>query len=486
MKLKVKDVDIATGSTLVAILNEKDAQKMDLHFEDRIKIRTETCDIIAIIDIAESQRLVPEGSIGLMEEALECLGAVRDQEVKISLESLPDSVHYIKKKLKGQKLSEEEFNEIIKDVVENRLSRVEMTYFVSGCYLNGLTHNETVYLTKAMVKNGKQLELDAEKVVDKHCVGGVPGNRTTMVIVPIIAAAGMKIPKTSSRSITSPAGTADTMEVLADVSIEVDRMKQIVNETNGCIVWGGAFGLASADDKLIKLRHPLSLDPPGMVLASVLAKKHAVNATDVLIDIPCGKHAKIEKKRTAKKYKKKFEKIGKALGMRMKVLITDGSEPIGNGIGPALEARDVLWVLKQDEKAPKDLEQKSIMLAGSVIGSIKKAREILTSGEAYKKMCEIIKAQSGDPETKIVLGEQTFEVKSEKKGKVSHINNKIIAKIARVAGAPIDKGAGIYLEKHKGDNVETGELIYTVYAESAEKMEFAKTIIKEANGFEIS
>ena len=318
MRLRVKDVDISTGDTLVAILNEDDAKELDLNYEDRVKLRRYKREVIVIIDISESKKFIPLGNIGLMEEVLTALNVKDRDYVNLEFEKIPLSVGYIKKKLDGIEISKYEINEIVKDIVGNRLSRTEMTYFVAGCYNHGLSIKETIDLTRAMVENGEQFNIKREQIVDKHCIGGVPGNRTTMVVVPILAAAGLTVPKTSSRSITSPAGTADTMEVLTQVSLPVEKMKKVVEKTNACIIWGGAYNLAAADDKLIRLRHPLSLDPVGMVLASVLAKKHAVGATHVLIDIPYGKGAKIEDKIEAIKYKKLFEEIEQSLEWKLK------------------------------------------------------------------------------------------------------------------------------------------------------------------------
>jgi len=482
MKLKVKDVDISTGSTFIVLLHQDDAQKYDLHYEDRVRLKNGRRSCIAIVDIAQTKAAVKPGHIGLFEEVLKELNAKQGDIVKVDIEDKPKSVVLIKKKLKGHRLTTAEINEIIKDIVNNALSAVELTYFVSGCYTKGLSKKETIELTKAIVKQGSKLRLKREVILDKHCSGGVAGNRTTMLIVPIVAAAGLTMPKTSSRSITSPAGTADTMEVLAKVSFPAKKMAQIVRKTNGCIVWGGAINLASADDKMIKVRHPLSLDPPGMLLASIMAKKSAVGATHVLIDIPLGKDTKIKSRAKARKLKKDFIRLGRKIGMKIKVIITDGTEPIGNGIGPALEARDVLKVLMNKHDAPKDLRKKALFMAGLMLkmGCIKKphekAREILDSGLAFKKMKQIIKLQGGKCNVKpedIHVGRFSYNLKAKKKGKIYDINNALISSLARIAGAPKNKGAGIYLYKHEFEEVEKGEKIFTIYAENKKRLKYA-------------
>jgi len=315
-----------------------------------------------------------------------------------------------------------------------------------------------------------------------NCIGGIPGNRTTMIVVPIMAALGYKMPKTSSRSITSPSGTADTMEVLAPVSLGVKKLKKIVNKTKGCIVWGGGMNLAAADDKLIKIRHPLRLDPLGMVLASIMAKKKAVGATHVLIDIPFGEGAKIEFKKEALDLKKQFIKMGKLMGMKVRVILTDGTQPIGNGIGPALECSDVISVLKG--KGPHDLREKSIFLCIEILKMLrvsrakKKVLKVLENGKAYEKFKEIIKAQGGKKRFVVPRAKLFYDVKAGKSGKVVEIRNKVVSKLARLSGSPEDRAAGMYLRVDRGDEVKRGEILFTLYAESEIKLDTAKNYLK--------
>jgi len=487
MKLKIKDMDIATGGVLVAILNHDDASKLDLHHEDRIKLikgkRVET----VIINIAESEKAVPKGSIGLYEEVIDSLRVKDGNIVKIVPARRPVSIGHIKKKLDGGILTKKEIDQIVWDIVHNKLDPIELAFFIAACYTNIITKKETVLLTKAMAKEGQTLNFP-KPVIDKHCVGGVAGNRTTMLIVPIVAAAGLTVPKTSSRSITSPAGTADTMEVLAHVNFSIKKIKEIVKKHKACIVWGGAINLAPADDKIIKVERPLSIDAESQLLASILAKKASVNASHVLIDIPISKEAKITSKKRADRLKKEFKSIGKKLGMKIKVVITDGNQPIGNGIGPALEARDVLWVLKRDKRRPLDLEKKSVMMAGLILemagfkNGIKKAREILDKGLAFKKMQEIIKAQSGNPDIdpdKIKIGRFKFTSKAKKNGIVKDVNNISVSKVARVAGAPSDKGAGIYLYVCEGQKVKKGDKLFTIYSHNKTELKFAVDSLKK-------
>tara|TARA_Y100000034_G_scaffold39775_1_gene49032 strand:+ start:2045 stop:3517 length:1473 start_codon:yes stop_codon:yes gene_type:complete len=490
MKLRIKDVSFITGGPFVSIMNRKDAEEIDLHAGDRILIRKNGKKIISVVDLAESY-FVKRGEIGLFDEVLNYFRAKKGF-VNVKLAKRLKSLGYIKKKLEGKKLNKKEIFEIIKDVNSNNLNEVELTYFVSGCSSHGLSMGEIEDLTEAIVKAGQVLKLKRHPIVDKHCIGGVPGNRTTMVVVPILASLGITIPKTSSRAISSPAGTSDTMEALANVSFEVEDIKKIVQKTNGCMVWGGVVDLASADDKMIKVRNPLRLDPEGLLLASIMAKKKAVNASHVLIDIPLGKGAKIESRKVALKLKRRFIEVSKELGIKIKVILTDGRQPIGNGVGPNLEARDVLSVLM--EKGPKDLRNKAIKMAVQILKMLnvkypkKKVLDSLSSGKAYDKMKEIIKSQKGKifkPE-QLKPGRFKKNIYSKRIGRVKRLDNKDVSKIARIAGAPTDKAAGIYLNKKVGDSVKKNELLFTIYAENKKRLNYAMELTKERNPYVIS
>ena len=323
------------------------------------------------------------------------------------------------------------------------------------------------------------MRFDAEVVADKHSTGGVPGNRTTPIVVSIAAAAGLVIPKTSSRSITSPAGTADTMETLMNVELPPDLIYETVRKTNGCLAWGGSLNLAPADDMFIQVEHPLRIDAEGLMISSILAKKKAAGSTHILLDIPCGPGTKAANVEEGLHLKERFKRIGSRFGLNVRVLLTDGSQPIGNGIGPVLEARDILRVLRNDPDAPDDLRRKSIHLAGELIDltgrcSVKGhdfAEQLLKSGRAYEKF-ETIREIQGRREIPPV-GSHTQEILSDKSGRITAINNKVIGRIAQLAGAPKNPGAGVDLAKHVNDFVDLGDLLLTIYAESDEALTHA-------------
>ncbi len=483
VKFKVKDIDISTGGPYVVVLNKADARELGLDALDRVRIKFKSNSVVAAVDISENLKDLNKKEIGMFEEVFSALKVKRKQIIDLEPNEKPKSIEYIKNKLDGFKLNQNEINEIVKDVVNDRLTEVEKTYFVSACYKNGLSLDEVVSLTNAIVSNSKRLKLKNKVIIDKHSTGGVCGNRITMIVVPIIAAAGLTIPKTSSRAITSPAGTADTMEVFCNVSFNIKKLESIIKRTNGCMVWGGALDLASADDKLIKIEKPLRVDPRGIMLASIMAKKKAVGATHVLIDMPVGKNAKIKSLKEAKKLEGDFLKLGNRLGIKIKCLIGDGSEPIGNGIGPALEAIDVLKILR-NENGPEDLKRKSLKIAGMMLEMVgikdgeKFALEILENGEAYKKFKEIVKAQGGKVD-KVKVGKFKFGVKAWKSGIIKSIDNKKISRIARMAGAPDDKGAGVYLNFKRKSKVKKGNILFIIYSENKDNLKYVKSVLKD-------
>lgn len=477
---RAKCFDITAGGKII-VLNESEAHQNDLYAGHRVMLRYAGKETIAIVDVASD--MVQPGDVGLFAEVSSELGTEDGAQVEVIHMQRPESIEFIKKKMDGRALSKMEIETVMRELMQNRLSEAELASFITSVYIRGMSEDEIVGLTESVVSTGQTLQLGRKNICDKHCIGGVAGNRTTMVMVPIIAAAGLYIPKTSSRSITSAAGTADTMEVLCNVSLELDEMRSIVKKSHGCVVWGGALRLASADDKLIKIRNPLSLDPRGVMLASILAKKKSVGANYVIIDIPIGRGAKVPDKGEAADLGREFISIGKRLGMKIEVLVTDGSEPVGRGIGPSLECIDVLSVL--NNAGPADLHDKSCQLAGALLelsGKVKKGRgypvavQLVKSGKALSKFREIVELQGGKKNIKtsdLQTARYKHEVLADKEGRVFHIDNKMISKIARAAGAPNDKDAGVLLVCERGDRVKKGDVLYEIHSSSEAKLDFA-------------
>jgi len=485
MLFKIKTLDIEATDYPLVLMHKDDAKFIGVRRLGRVNVKLGNEEFVAVVDLTE--KVVTKGEIGLYEYLCDKLDLSCSTNAEVTLAPPPDSVHFIKKKLDGDSLSKEELYSIIQDTVENRLSDVELSAFVSAIYTRGLSNGEVINLINSMVNTGQTLDIKRKPIFDKHCIGGVPGNRTTMVIVPILGAAGLTIPKTSSRAISSAAGTTDTMELLCDVSFHKDEIERIVDKIGCCIVWGGGVDLAIADDKLIKIRNPLGLDPQSLLLASILAKKKASGSEKVVIDIPVGKNAKIKDANVAKKLARDFITLGEILEMEIKCMLTYGGKPVGRGIGPALEAIDVLNVL--GGKGPDDLREKSCEIAGLLFEMGSKAQrgrgkeiaeKMIDSGKALSKFREIIREQGGNPKVKpedIPVGTYNHTVKSEIEGRIDFMDTRMINMIARACGAPDDKGAGIYFHVEKGQKVSKGMDIFTLYSDKEKKIDNALKVL---------
>jgi thymidine phosphorylase len=480
--LKVKKIPIDTGKLTVVYLQQESRVYKAQGFQtgERICVRIKNRFIVASLHVINNDWLVAD-EIGLSEYAWDLLKAEPGDYVELSYADPIYSLGYIRGKIHGNAMDANMLEEIMHDVVEGKLADLHIASFLTACSTRGLNEREMVFLTQAMVKVGKQITWPDQLIVDKHCIGGVPGNRTTMIIVPIVSAFGLMIPKSSSRAITSSAGTADSMEVLAPVDLTLSMIRKVVERERGCIVWGGTSALSPADDLLIAVERELNLDMPEQLVASILSKKLAAGSNHLLIDIPVGPTAKIRNKIDAMQLKKILESVGRYLDLFVKVLITEGCQPIGYGIGPALEARDVLAVLKNEEGAPADLRERALLLAGHILEfspQVKEgdgerlARDILLSGKAWEKFQRICEAQGGMRVVPEAAYQEAFLAKSS--GRVTEIDNRRIAQLAKAAGAPYDKAAGVDLHVKVGDEVKQGEALLTIHAESSGELEYAK------------
>jgi putative thymidine phosphorylase len=458
----------------IAFLHKNDATTLKVHTGERVLISRGSKSFVSALDITDD--LFRQGHIALSEEAAAALDVSNGDSISVSLAPRPLSSIIIQNHEKAQQYSKKQLLTIVRDIVTNALTEAEISYFVSEVFHHGLSLEETANLTRAIFETGSHVTWHTREIADKHSIGGIPGNRTTPIVVSICAAAGVVMPKTSSRAITSAAGTADVVESIARVDFSLEELKRIVKKTNACLAWGGALGLAPADDKLIQVEKLLNLDPEPQLLASILAKKLAAGSKYVLIDIPAGPGAKVSIKE-AHELGKKFTLLGNKLGLKIHVLPTDGKEPIGNGIGPMLEMRDVIKVLEQ-KKAPQDLEAKSLVLAGTILEMMRivskgkgqrKAQEILRSGQALAKFKEIIAAQHGSLNN-IKEAPYKLDVKSTKKGIIKKIDNHSINMIGRIAGSPLSKTAGLYLYHHTGAIISKGQTLFTIHSESKQKL----------------
>ncbi|PIU21255.1 MAG: AMP phosphorylase [Candidatus Diapherotrites archaeon CG08_land_8_20_14_0_20_34_12] len=480
-QLKTKQVALDAGK-YIAILNEVDGKELGVHPLERIELYNPKTkrSIVTVVDITKN--MVQPGEIGVFESIVQAIGIDDSNILDVKVVPAPRSLEYIRKKMENKHLTKEELFEIVQDLDMNRISEIEASAFVSAIFINGYSLDETIFMTQALVENGNRLKINAMPVVDKHSIGGLNG-RATMIIVPIVAAAGLYCPKTSSRSITSAAGTADSMEVLANVSLPFEKIKEITEKIGAVIVWGGSLDLAPVDDKIIKIEHPLSLDPPGQIVASVLAKKESVGAHYVVIDIPVGPAMKVKDIVSAEKLANMFIEVGKRIGLKVESVLTDGAQPSGRAFGPALEAKYAMEVL--EGKVYDELAQKSCELAGVIfelVGRAKlgagtdMAKEILRSGAALKKMKEIINAQGPKAisSEEVKLCDKFIEIKSVKEGEISSFDIKELIKIARTAGAPADQQAGVLLNIWLGEKVKPDTVLYTIYGNNDQKLELAR------------
>ncbi|WP_342114552.1 thymidine phosphorylase family protein [Pseudoduganella sp. OTU4001] len=448
--------------------------------KSRIEVWYRQRRIIATLNVVGTPIIAP-GEAGLSEAAWRALGACEGATVGVAHLQPLHSFSHVRGKLYGTPLDDAMAGAIVRDVVAGNYSDIEMATFLAACAGDRMNLQEMIALTRAMVDAGSRLSWKDAPIVDKHCVGGLPGNRTTLLVVPIVAACGLTIPKTSSRAITSPAGTADTMETLAPVKLGIEQIQRVVWDEGGCIVWGGAVNLSPADDILIRVERPLDLDSDGQLVASVLSKKIAAGSTHVLVDIPVGPTAKVRTSAAGERLVSRLRSVGDAFGLTVCGLVTDGTQPIGRGIGPALEARDVLAVLNGATEAPRDLRERALLLAASIVamGKLIPAAEaqelvqrVLDSGAAWRKFQAICAAQGGMREPPVAGF--TYAMRATHRGRVDSIDNRKLARIAKLAGAPKSAAAGIYLHCPVGRAVEVGEPLFTIHAESRGELEYAR------------
>ncbi|MDH3710763.1 MAG: thymidine phosphorylase family protein [Cyclobacteriaceae bacterium] len=445
----------------------------------RIRVHYQNRTIVATLSVIQGD-LIAEGQVGLSENACKTLKVKSGAVLRLSHLPPLSSLGLVRSKINGNKLSEGDFMQIINDIEKGRYSGLHIASFITACYGDNLDIEEMTSLTKSMVATGAKLDWGKPIVVDKHCVGGLPGNRTTPIVVALVAAAGLTIPKTSSRAITSPAGTADTMETMAPVNLTLDQIREVIEKEGGCISWGSAAGLSPVDERIIKVERALDIDSEGQMIASILSKKVAVGSTHVVVDIPVGPTAKVRTEEKAQRLKYKLNVIGNAIGLEVKVLITDGTQPIGQGIGPALEARDVLAVLQNKPRAPKDLRTKSTLLAGTIFeaagicvvgkGQLM-AEDMLSGGKAWDKFKAICQAQGGMKEP--TKAPYQHQVLAPYPGIISSIDNRKLAKVAKLAGAPYDAAAGIEIFEKIGAHVEQGGTLFTIHSESSGELKYA-------------
>ena len=445
----------------------------------RVRVDNEQHSIIATLYQVTSD-LLHHNEAGLSEAAWRRLKLQDGAAITIHHPAPLELLSMVRGKVYGRRLEPESLATIISDVTAGRYSDIQLSSFITACSARPLDRRETIGLTRAMIGAGDQLSWGVHPIVDKHCVGGLPGNRTTPIVVAIVTACGLVMPKTSSRAITSPAGTADTMEVLAPVDLDLPSMRRVVECEGGCIVWGGAVHLSPADDILIRVERALDLDSEGQLVASVLSKKIASGSSHVVLDIPVGPTAKVRSAEAARLLSQEFVEVARSFDLIAQVVITDGSQPVGRGIGPALEALDVLAVLENAPNAPRDLRERALLLAGTLLELGGRAASghgdalaeaTLSSGQAMKKFQRICEAQGGM--RKPPKSSYRRSIVTRGAGRVVAVDNRRLSKVAKLAGAPDAKAAGVELHVTLGDDVDRNQLLYTIHAEASGELAYA-------------
>ncbi|MDR1404051.1 MAG: AMP phosphorylase [Candidatus Methanoplasma sp.] len=487
MKIKVKFLDIGTEPTV--IISKEDSLKIGAKDNDRVKIdgKGSTTALLNVSDFVSPGEAVLSGNLRNRIKASD------GDELNIVYANSPESVRNIRKKMDSGKLSKEEISAIVADILENRLSKIEISAWLTALYINGMDIEEIAAFTEAMVDTGDRVEFDRSPVYDFHSMGGVPGNKITPIVVSIVAAAGLMLPKTSSRAISSACGTSDFVETFCDVEMDAETLKRISEEVGGVLAWGGAMNLAPVDDLVIKVEHPLGINPRAQLLASILSKKLAIGATHLVVDIPTGSGTKVPTIEVAREYARDFMDLGDKLKIHVECAITYADQPVGSAIGPRLEARECIRIL-EGEKHPLSVIEKACDIAGIILemegmtNGGERAREILDSGAAMKKFREIVAAQGGNYDIKsddLVPGEFTAAVVSTKSGYVHTISNKDLVSVAKAAGSPSDKGAGIMLMMKKGQRVEKGDVLFEIYGDNEAKVRRAKELSTKYKPYDI-
>jgi len=479
--LKARRLGLMTQDEAVALVRADShvSHAEGLAPRSQVLIKSNGHEVLATL-FQTGPKMLRAFEIGLSESAWRRLGVEEGSSVTVRHPPPLESLARVRRRIYGQRLGDADFSAIIGDVSAGRYADAHLASFVTACSAFPLDVAETISLTRAMVDAGERLTWPHPVVLDKHCVGGLPGNRTTPIVVAICAALGVIMPKTSSRAITSPAGTADCMETLAPVDLDLPAMRMAVEREGGCIVWGGNMSLSPADETLARMGRELDMDAEGQLVASILSKKAAAGSTHAVIDIPVGPTAKIRTPEAAHALIDRLTRVGRAFNIEIQCLITDGSQPVGHGIGPALEARDVLAVLKRAKHAPTDLRDRAVIIAGAVLELAGKAvagagesaaRAALDDGRAWAKFQGICEVQGGmRTPPRAPLRRDWLAPHS---GCVVHINNRKLAKVAKLAGAPDAKSAGVVTHVKLGAVVTAGEPLMTIHSEAAGELDYA-------------
>ena len=492
--LSLKHVPINSFDENVAYLN-KDCSiyKIDnIKSLTRVEVHGGEKPLYAFLQITDSNKIVKPGELGLNSEAFAKLGLPEGEKVSLSLTLPPPSLGAIKRKIAGNVLSAKDYAAIVSDIASNRYSTAEVAAFLVAIG-SFFTPAEMVDFTEALCGE-KVLDWEREEIVtDYACVDHVPANKVDLIVAAIVAAYGLPMPKVLSSNVGGGAGVVDAMKVLANVDMGVADFKKQVWEKRAAIADFDKADICPADKIISQIERQSGIVTMERTISSIIANKMAMGITHLLLDIPVGARAKIKNTAEAMRLRKVIEYICDMCGLNVDIAITDASEPIGNGIGAVLEARDIVKVLKNKDDAPEALREKALFIAGRILEFDPKlrggqgylvAKEILKSGKALDAWKQIVKSQ-GEKEIDS-LGHLTKDIVAEKSGKVKRINTSLVNKIAILAGAGQYAGAGVDLLLKTGDNVSKGDTLYRIYSCNSSDFSLAIDLIEnEESPFEI-
>jgi len=477
--LMSKNLDLGEDDDFNVVLNRKDAGRIGIREGENIMIGFGEMELYA--DVIETDSKVSEGQIGLFEEIWKEYDIPNGSSIFVDIPESSRSLDAISRKLLGQPLSKEDLESIMKDIGTRKLRETEIAFFVSTFFNPGFNDEEVYWMTKGMAESGDSMEFRGirpgeEVVADKHSIGGVAGKAITPVLIPILVSGGLIVPNTSTRAITSPAGTTDILEVVMPVALTKDKVYAVVKKTGGCMFWGGSLELSPADDVIINVERSLRIQEFQKVLVSIVAKKVSMGITHILIDLPYGKGSKVESVEDVSMLDREFRKLFKKFGIHCETYKRLVKGPDGRSVGPNAEIREALKILERDESRCMELEKVVLDMAGTIFemtdtvqkGQGKKfALNILNEKKAFKRFWEIAFAQGATREihsSEIKNGKFSADMISDKSGVVSSINNTALVSIARALGSPKVKEAGVYIHKMPGETVKKGDKLITIYA----------------------
>ncbi len=489
--LKPIKLDLESSKECLPVyLHANTANKYGIEDGDLIVLYLKDVELGGIVYLSNTE--VPEDAIGLSARIWTNYKVSQVDLIPIEVKGQADSVKYIREKILGGRLNYAKSYQIMDDIVKRKLTPIEMTYFAAASYNPGFDDNEIYFLTKAMVETGDIIDFSdiSNVILDKHSIGGVPAKGVTPVIVSMLASIGYTLPNTSSRSITTPAGTSDVLEVVMPVSLDDKQIRKVVAQENACMVWGGGLDLAPADDILIQIEKPLHIESYDKFVISIMAKKVAMGITHQIIDLPYGKFAKVPLEDVGK-VEKMFKDLAERFNIKLKVYARESLGVDGNGIGPVLEMRDILRILERHPERPVGIENVAIDMAAELLAltgdyskqdAISVLRGVLESKQALDKFWKIAFAQGAKKRLSsddLEPGEYKKDIVIGKSGIIKAFNNHKIVRITRALGTPMAKKAGIYLHYFVDEKVNAGDVVATMYAESPTRLALADKVLTE-------